>query len=100
MNSGDSPVVLRTALRNLAEDARREAALVRLDSDDHDFYEGVMAAAEDRLHLEMLGPHDESWLGRAKPAFREGYTKTSAVIASVHGDPPHHLSLPTRDPGR
>lgn len=52
-------VVVRSVIRALKEEARERAASVELASDDHDFYVGVMTAADDHLRLENLPLHGE-----------------------------------------
>ncbi len=75
-------VVLRNALRQLADEARRVAALLHVGSADHDFYVGVQRAAEERLSP-GLAASDRSDIDRRSPAFREGYVKASTMIAEA-----------------
>jgi hypothetical protein len=97
MNAEGSGVVPHNSIRLLHEEARQRAALVPLDSDEHEFYFGVSTAAQDHLHPENRSVHDEQWLSRERPAFRDGYLKTSALIAVAGPNPPHHLPFPTPD---
>ncbi len=89
----EPPMMLRNALRRLADDARREAAMVGMETELHAFYMGVVAATEDRIHPAMGDIHGEKWLQSEKPAFRDGYVKARHVIASA-GPAPVRLHLP------
>ena len=93
MSTQEPPVVLHNALRQLAEEARREAVLLPMGSPEHAFYEGVAAAAENRLHLAQSELHDDRWLAAQISYFREGYLKASDVIAAA-GHAPVRLYLP------
>jgi hypothetical protein len=86
---------MQNALRQLADEARREAALIAMGSPEHAFYEGVVVAAEDRLHLARRELHDDRWLAAQTPHFREGYVKASDIIATA-GHAPVRLYLPSR----
>lgn len=97
MSLQEPPVVLRNALRILADQARNEAALLDLCDPEHAFYSGVVAAAEDRLRPEVAGIHDETWLARESAPFRDGYLKASDVIAHA-GPDPVRLMVPAFDP--
>ncbi len=90
-------VVMRNALRQLAGEARRVAALLHVGSADHDFYVGVQRAAEERLSP-GLAAGDRSDLDRRSPAFREGYLKTSTMIAeAATATTPLRFRLPVPD---
>ena len=96
MTIHEPPVTLRNALRQLGEDARRQAASVMAGTGEHDFYVGVLTAAEDRMHPERLDAHDEAWLERQECSFRDGYLKASNLIGASAGHVPFHFQLPAR----
>ena len=91
--TASDPVFLN-AVRQLAAEARRAAAALRVGLPQHDFYAGVEHAAERRLHpgLTAIEPHDiDHWA----PAFREGYLQASSQIAlAATGNSPLHIALP------
>jgi hypothetical protein len=93
MSAQHDRLVLNSALKQLAEEARLRAAAVPMRSPEHAFYNGVLAAAGDRLHPLHHLTHDGTWLARQSPAFREGYTRTSINIATF-GRAPLRLHLP------
>lgn len=76
-------MVTADLLRQLAGDARQRAALAAMADPEHAFYEGVVAAVEDRLHPPNLDIHGEAWLARQAAPFREGYVKGLAVVAGA-----------------
>jgi hypothetical protein len=87
--------ILLNAVRQLAADARRAAALLPVDSPEHDFYAGVQHAAQRRTQpgLVALGLPD---LDRRSRAFRDGYLATQTEIAiAASGPSPLRLRLPT-----
>lgn len=92
----EPPVALRNAIRQMAAEARREAALLALSDPEHAFYSGVVAATDDRLHPEAVGIHDEVWLGHQAPPFREGYLKAVHVMTGFSPDA-GRLMLPHPD---
>ena len=94
MNVSEPSIVLRNALHQLASDARRQASSVEMDSPHHSFYIGVMTAAEDQLHLVRAAHHDETWLARETPEFRDGYLKASNLVAATAGHTPLRFVLP------
>lgn len=94
MSAQEPVVLLRRALRQLAEDARYEAALFPVGTSTHDFYWGVRTAAEDRLNAHRADVHDEAWMERQAPAFREGYLKARNLMASTAGRAPTRFHLP------
>ena len=96
MSIHEPPIVLRNALRTLADQARAEAALLDICDPEHAFYSGVVTAAEDRLRPHVADIHDEVWLARESRPFRDGYLKASNVIANAE---PNQLRfmLPTYD---
>ncbi len=90
-------VVLRNALRQLAAEARRTAALLRAGSAEHEFYVGVQRAAEERLSP-ALAAADRADLERRSPAYRDGYLETSTLIGmAATGAAPVRFRLPTFD---
>jgi len=93
-STASDPVFLN-AVRQLAAEARRAAAVLKVDQPEHDFYAGVEHAAERRLHpgLAAIEPPDiEHW----PPDFREGYLQASSQIAfAAAGTAPLHFPLPS-----
>jgi hypothetical protein len=87
-------LMLRNDIERLADEARRAAARARLGSAEHDFYSGVRSAAERHVHPGLAAVDDLSWLDREPPAFRDGFLKTSALIATASADAPLHLRMP------
>ena len=71
--------VLLNAVRQLAGEARQAAAVLPIDSPDHEFYAGVQYAAERRLRpgLAAIEPHDLDL--RSRP-YRDGYVSASTLI--------------------
>ena len=96
MSIQEPPIALRNTLHQLAEEARQRAASVPAGTADHDFYVGVITAAEDRLHPARQDAHDEAWLARQGPSFRDGYLKASDLISAAAGHTPLHFPLPSR----
>jgi hypothetical protein len=96
VSSEEPPVARRNALRQLAAEARQEAALLSLSDPQHAFYTGVAAAAEDQLHPAAADIHDEKWLAKQVSSFREGYLKTLHVIGGS-GPETVRLLLPSPD---
>jgi hypothetical protein len=70
-------------LRHFIEDARQHAAFLPMSDPEHAFYVGVVAAGEDRLRLQGAEGHNDEWLARQSPAFRDGYLKACHVIGST-----------------
>lgn len=95
MTIQETPVALRSALRQLREDARQRAASVETGTSEHDFYVGVLTAAEDRMHPERRDIHDQTWLDRQVYSFRDGYLKTSDLIGASTGHIPFRFHLPS-----
>lgn len=87
----------RRALHHLVDESRRMAAGHRLGSPEHDFYAGVRTAAEDGLSPHHRDAHGEAWLAAQAGPFRDGYTRTAAMIAASHHELSHRYQVP--DPG-
>jgi hypothetical protein len=96
VSSEEPPVARRNALRQLAAEARREAALLSLSDPEHAFYAGVAAAAEDQMHPAAADIHGDKWLATQSNPFREGYLKTLHVIGGS-GPETVRLLLPAPD---
>ena len=94
MTIQETPVALRSALRQLREEARQRAASVENGASEHDFYVGVLTAADDRMHPERRDIHDQAWLDRQAYSFRDGYLKTSDLIGAATGHVPFRFPLP------
>ncbi len=92
-------VMLRNAARELVDAARRERSRLETDDDERAFYLGVDAAAIEVLRPEVQVTRGDGWLDREVPAFREGYMRTSALLASARrsGAVPNRVRLPRRD---
>ena len=95
MTIEETPETLRSALRQLRHEAMQRAASVETGSNEHDFYVGVLTAAEDRMHPERRDTHDLAWLDRQVHSFRDGYLKTSDLIGASIGHIPFRFHLPT-----
>jgi hypothetical protein len=98
----DKRPILLAAARGLIEAAELERRLLPERSAERQFYLGVDAAAREVLHPELGSSRADDWLDREKPAFRDGYLRTSILIATTatSDDPPHHLALPSPSRGR
>ena len=93
---GSARAILLHAVRALVADARSERAALSADSPERQFYLGVEAAAEQVLHPQLGASRATSWFDRQPSAFRDGYLRTSAALATAAtaADPPIHLPLP------
>lgn len=91
----EPPVLMRSALRHLAEEARQRLALLEAGAPERAFYVGVMTAAEDLARHGTARP-----LSHEKPAFREGYMQVVNLVGAAAGHPPSRLPLPTPAPAR
>jgi len=94
MTIEETPVTLRSALRQLRHEAMQRAASVETGTTEHDFYVGVQTAADDRMHPERRDTHDLAWLDRQVHSFRDGYLKTSDLIGASIGHVPFRFHLP------
>jgi hypothetical protein len=100
--AGADHAILVRAARGLVADARTERSLLSGGSPERQFYLGVEAAADEVLHPELGSSRDSDWLERHPPAFRDGYLRTSTLVANARtaADPPIRLPLPdSRLPG-
>jgi hypothetical protein len=85
------------AIRGLVEAAKSERRLLAEESPKRQFYLGVAAAGEEVLHPELALSKADDWLRREAPEFRDGYLRTSVLIAraATAGEPPLRLPLPS-----
>jgi hypothetical protein len=91
--------VLVGAVRQLADDARAARASLDFHDVDRQFYLGVDAAADEVLHPELQAARPADWPDSQPAAFREGYLRTTAMIAAVltNDDASTRLRLPEPD---
>ena len=63
---------------------------------EREFYLGVEAAAEEVLHPELEMTRTEHWVRVMPPEYREGYTRTSTMLARARTaeEVPLQLRLP------
>jgi hypothetical protein len=87
---GEHAVLMRTALRRLAEEARHRLASLEPEGREHDFYVGVMMAAEDLARRGSVRS-----VSQESPSFREGYLQVTDLVAAAAGHTPSRLPLPT-----
>ncbi|MEX1009310.1 MAG: hypothetical protein WD271_15935 [Acidimicrobiia bacterium] len=94
--AGSERAILLVAVRGLVAEARSERSLLSASSPERQFYLGVEAAAEEVLHLELGSSRGMDWLDRQPSAFRDGYLRTSTLLANATtaADPPFRLPLP------
>ncbi len=90
-------VIVREALRRLAEEARMRAAALSVGTADHDFYVGVLTAARDLSGPVPSRAASASALRDRSPAFRDGYLKVSNMAGAAAGHAPTRFPLPTPD---
>jgi hypothetical protein len=102
MNLTPQRPILVQAVNDLVATARAERALVSRDSGARQFYLGVEAAAEEVLYPELGVSRDEGWIERQSPQFRDGYLRTSTMLANATaaGEPPLRFALPEPGPSR
>jgi hypothetical protein len=88
--------ILVGAVRHLVEAARAERALMPERAPEREFYLGVEAAAEGVLHPELEMTRTADWVGRHTPEFREGFVRTTTMLATARAaeEPPFQLRLP------
>ena len=88
--------ILVGAVRRFVEAARIERALMLESAVEREFYLGVEAAAEGVLHPELEMTRTAKWVAQHTPAFREGYTRTTTMLATARSakEPPFQLRLP------
>lgn len=97
MNVHEPQYILRDALRRLAEEARLRAGALPLGTAEHDFYVGVITAAQDLAGPAPSRAADRSALEGRSPAFRDGYLKVSNMAGAAIGHSPPRFPLPTPD---
>jgi hypothetical protein len=87
-------------VRGLVEAAESERRLLAQESPERQFYLGVEASAQEVLHPELAESRSEDWLRLKTSAFRDGYLRTSVLIATAAtvGEPPLRLPLPSPGP--
>jgi hypothetical protein len=98
MRAEQRPILL-SAARGLVATARVvRGRLSATDSARH-FYLGVEAAADEVLHPQLRVARAEDWLDHEPPPFRDGYLKTSILLAdaSVSDTPPLQIVMPEPD---
>jgi hypothetical protein len=78
-----SRAICRAAARDVINAARRERATLDMESPERAYLLGVDAAAQEVLHPELGAARADGWLDAEKPAFREGYLRTSAMLAAA-----------------
>jgi hypothetical protein len=78
-----SRAISRAAAHDVIDTARRERATLDMDSPERAYLLGVDAAAQEVLHPELGAARVDGWLDEEKPAFREGYLRTSALLAAA-----------------
>jgi len=83
-------------MRGLVYAARAQRAALPEGSPGRWFYLGVYAAAQEVLHPELGMSRATNWLDGESRAFREGYVRTSNLLAmaKVAAEPPVRLPLP------
>lgn len=97
MNVPEHPVVVREALRRLAEEARQRAATVRDGTEEHDFYVGVWTAARDLAGPVPSKVSDLATLRDRSRSFRDGYLKVANMAGAAAGHAPSRFPLPSPD---
>lgn len=97
--AGAQRPILLGAVRGLVAEARSERSLLASGSPGHAFYLGVEAAAEEVLHPELGSSRGGDWLDRQAPAFRDGYLRTSTLLADamIAAEPPPRFRCPSPD---
>lgn len=98
MGTQQRPIVLNAA-RALVDSARGIRGQLDERDPERQFYLGVDAAANEVLHPELQAARAEGWLDKEAAAFREGYLKTSIVLAEalISDDPPLRIRMPEPD---
>lgn len=91
-------LIVLGAARGLVHAARSRRASLPAHSADREFYRGVEAAAEEVVHPELGESRGARWLERETLMFREGYLRTSAVVALARTAPQPPLRLPLPEP--
>lgn len=93
---GPQRPILLNAVRELIREAQSQRALLAMDAPEREFYLGVEAAAEEVLRPELASARAADWPEREGRAFREGYLRMAASVATAvaAAEPPLHLRLP------
>ena len=81
--SDGTRAICQAAARDVINRARRERATLDVCSTERAFLLGVDAAAQEVLHPELHVARADGWLDAEKPAFRDGYLRTSALLAAA-----------------
>jgi hypothetical protein len=81
--AGDQRPIVLNAVRALIDSARGIRAQLRSSDPTRHFYLGVDAAANEVLHPELQAARGDGWLDHESPQFREGYLKTSILLAEA-----------------
>jgi hypothetical protein len=74
-------IVVLGAARNLMRAAESRCATLPERAPERQFFLGIEAAAREVVHPEIQVSRSEQWLAYETPEFREGYTRTSTMIA-------------------
>ncbi len=90
-------MIMRDALRRLAEEARQRAGSVPVGTEEHDFYVGVVTAAQDLSGPVLTKAASPSALKDRSPSFRDGYLKVSNMAGAAAGRAPARFPLPSPD---
>ena len=88
---------ITTLATQLAGDAVAAAGRAQMDTPEWRFYHGVETAAQHMLHPELQAVREgTAWLDAEAPAFRDGFLRASALLATAAtlADPPQRLPLP------
>ena|SRR5689334_16688217 len=90
--------ILVGAVRRLVEEARTERALIPEGAPERQFYLGVEAAADGVLHPELEMTRTSRWVDQHPPAFREGFVRTTTLLATARAAAEAPLQLRLPDP--
>jgi hypothetical protein len=80
-------IVVLGAARNLMRAAASRRSTLAEGEPERQFFLGVEAAAREIVHPELQVSRDEHWLERETSDFREGYARTSTMIAMAETSP-------------
>ena len=80
-------IIVLGAARNLMRAASSRCSTVPERAPERQFFLGVETAAREIVHPELQVSRGEHWLERETPDFREGYTRTSTMIAMAETSP-------------
>jgi hypothetical protein len=92
-------IVVLGAARNLMHAATSRRSTLPEKAPERQFFLGVEAAAREIVHPELQVSRQEHWLARETSEFREGYTRTSTMIAMAETSlqSPRSFQLPEPD---